>query len=60
MLTVSDLKNFYYLPHFHDMRCGYARIMEVTRMSHHRNPYKGDVIFFMFKNEGSVRMAMYD
>jgi IS66 Orf2 like protein. len=43
MLTVSGLKNFYYLPHFYDMRCGYARIMEVVRMSYHRNPYKGDV-----------------
>ena len=60
MLTVSDLKNFYYLPHFHDMRCGYARIMEVIRMSYHRNPYKGDVFFFMSKNERSVRMVMYD
>ncbi|WP_321332048.1 IS66 family insertion sequence element accessory protein TnpB [uncultured Bacteroides sp.] len=60
MLTVSGLKNFYYLPHFHDMRCGYARIMEVIRMSYHRNPYKGDVFFFMSKNERSVRMVMYE
>lgn len=45
MLTVSGLKNFYFLPHFHDMRCGYARIMEIIRTNYHRDPYKGDVFF---------------
>lgn len=60
MLTVSGLKNFYFLPHFHDMRCGYARIMEIIRMNYHRDPYKGDVFFFMSKNERSVRMLMYE
>lgn len=45
MLTISGLKNFYYLPHFHDMRCGYSRILEIIRMSYYRNPYKGDVFF---------------
>lgn len=60
MLTVSGLKNFYFLPHFHDMRCGYARILEVIRISYHRNPYKGDVFFFMSKNERTVRMLMYE
>lgn len=42
------------------MRCGYTRIMDVIRMSYHRNPYKGDVFFFMPKNERSVRMVMYE
>lgn len=60
MLTVSGLKHFYYLPHFHDMRCGYARIMEVIRISYHRNPYNGDIFFFMSKNERSVRLLMYE
>ncbi|MCI1647902.1 MAG: IS66 family insertion sequence element accessory protein TnpB [Bacteroides sp.] len=60
MLTISGLKNFYFLPHFHDMRCGYARIMEIIRISYHRNPYKGDVFFFMSKNERTVRMLMYE
>ena len=41
MLTISGLKNFYYLPHFHDMRYGYSRILEIIRMSYHRDPYKG-------------------
>jgi len=43
-----------------DMRYGYTRTMEVIRMSYHQNPYKGDVFFFMSKNERSVRMVMYD
>lgn len=43
-----------------DMRCGYARIMEVIRMSYHRNPDQGDVFFFMSKDERSVRMVMYE
>ena len=54
MLTVSGLKNFYFLSHFHDMRCGYSRIMEVIRMSYHRNPYQGDVFFFMSKGKHSI------
>ena len=58
MLTISGLKNFYYLPHFHDMRYGYSRILEIIRMSYHRDPYKGDVYFFMSKNERSVRIYM--
>lgn len=49
MLAVSGLKNFYYLPHFHDMRCCYSLIMKAIRMSYHHNPYNGDVFFFMSK-----------
>lgn len=45
MLAVSGLKNFYYLPHFHDMRCCYSLIMKAIRMSYHHNPYNGDVFF---------------
>lgn len=43
ILTVSGLRNFYFLPHFYDMRLG----------------YKGDVFFFMSKNERRVSMFMY-
>lgn len=46
MLAVSGLKNFYYFPHFHDMRCCYSLIMKAIRMSYHHNPYNGDVFFF--------------
>jgi len=60
MLAVSGLKNFYYLPHFHDMRCCYSLIMKAIRMSYHHNPYNGDVFFFMSKNERSLRMVMYE
>ncbi|WP_430384514.1 hypothetical protein [Bacteroides ovatus] len=40
------------------MRYGYSRILEIIRMSYHRDPYKGDVYFFMSKNERSVRIYM--
>ena len=42
------------------MRCGYARIMEVIKMSCHRDPYNGDVYFFMSKDNRTVRMVMYE
>lgn len=48
MLTISGLENFYYLPHFHDMRCGYSHILEIIRMNYRRKHYKGNVFFFMY------------
>lgn len=54
MLPLSGLRNFYFLPHFHDMRCGYSCIMEVIRMSYHRNPYKGDVFSLCLKKEDAA------
>ncbi len=46
MLAVSGIKNFYYLPYFHDMRCCYSQIMKTIRMNYHHNPYNGVVFFF--------------
>lgn len=31
ILTISELKYFYFLPHFHDMRCSYSRVYEIKR-----------------------------
>ena len=31
MLTLSGLKNFYFLPNFHDMRCKAPRVAEIVR-----------------------------
>ena len=49
MLSISGLKNFYYLPTFHDMRCKAPRISEIIRSRYHRDPHNGDVYIFMSK-----------
>ena len=47
MLTISGLRNFYFLPNMTDMRCGYNRIMEIVRTVYGRDPYDGDVYFYV-------------
>ena len=56
MLTISGLKNFYYLPTFHDMRCKAPRISEIIRSRYHRDPLQGDVYIFMSKDQKKVKM----
>ena len=58
MLTISGLRNFYFLPNMTDMRCGYNRIMEIVRTVYGRDPYDGDVYFYMSKNQRTVRMVV--
>lgn len=60
MLTINGLKNFYFLPDFHDMRCKAPRISEIIRMKYHRDPLNGDVYFFMNKNQSKIRMIHYE
>jgi len=60
MLTISGLKNFYFLPHFHDMRCKAPRVSEIIRTRYHRDPFNGDVYIFMSKNHRKVRMIHYE
>ncbi len=43
-----------------DMRCGYNRIMEIVRTVYGRDPYDGDVYFYMSKNQRTVRMVNID
>lgn len=43
MLTILGLKNFYYLPTFHDMRCKASRVSEITRSCYHCDLLQGDV-----------------
>lgn len=31
MLSITGLHNFYFLPHFHDMRCKARRISDMIR-----------------------------
>lgn len=49
MLTITGLKNFYYLPSFHDMRCKAPRISEIIRSRYHRDPHNGDVYISCLK-----------
>lgn len=60
MLTISGLRNFYYLPNFHDMRCKAQRVSEIIRSCYHRDPLNGDVYIFMSKNRRKVRIIHYE
>lgn len=60
MLTISGLKNFYYLPTFHDMRCKAPRVSEIIRSRYHRDPLQGDVYIFMSKDQKKVKMIHYE
>lgn len=60
MLTISGLKNFYYLPTFHDMRCKARRVSEIIRARYHRDPLNGDVYIFMSKDQKKVKMIHYE
>ena len=46
-LTITGLKNFYYIPGVTDMRCGYFRLLEIVKNKFHRDPYNGDVFIFI-------------
>jgi hypothetical protein len=60
MLTVSGLKNYYFLPTFHDMRCKAPRVFEIIRGKYHRDPSNGDVYIFMSKNRRRVKVLCYE
>ena len=60
MLTISGLKNFYYLPTFHDMRCKAPRVSEIIRSRYHRDPLQGDVYIFMSKDQKKVKLIHYE
>ena len=55
-LDYHGLKNFYYLPTFHDMRCKAPRVSEIIRSRYHRDPHQGDVYIFMSKDQKKVKM----
>lgn len=60
MLSITGLKNFYFLPYFHDMRCKAPRIFEIIRNRYHRDPMNGDVYIFMSKNRRKVKMIHFE
>lgn len=49
MLAISGLKNFYYLPVFHDMLCKVPRVSEIIRSRYHGDPLSGDV-YILYQN----------
>lgn len=60
MLTISGLKNFYYVPGVTDMRCGYNRLLQIVRQMTHNDPYNGDVFVFMSKDRRKVKMVHFE
>ena len=60
MLSITGLHNFYFLPHFHDMRCKARRVSEMIRAKYHRDPLNGDVYIFMSKDQTKVKMIHYE
>ena len=60
MLTISGLKNFYYIPDVTDMRCGYCRLLQIVKQMTHHDPYNGDVFVFMSKDRRKVKMVHFE
>lgn len=60
MLTISGLKNFYFVPEFTDMRCKAPRMLELIHRRFGRDPYNGDVFIFMSKDRRKLRMIHYE
>lgn len=60
MLTINGLRRFFFLPHFHDMRCKAPRVAEIIRSRYHRDPFNGDVYIFMSKRYDKVKMIHYE
>lgn len=60
MLTISGLKNFYYMPGVKDMRCGYSRLLQIVRQMTHHDPYNGDVFVFVSKDRRKVKMVHFE
>lgn len=60
MLTINGLRRFFFLPHFHDMRCKAPKVAEIIRSRYHRAPFNGDVYRFMSKRYDKVKMIHYE
>ena len=60
MLSIKGLRNFYFMPRFHDMRCKARRISEIIRARYHRDPLNGDVYMFMSRDQTKVKMIHYE
>ena len=60
MLTISGLKNFYYIPGVTDMRCGYNRLLQIVKQMTHHDPYNGDVFVFMSRDRRKVKMVHFE
>ena len=56
MLSINGLRNFYFMPRFHDMLCKARRISEIIRARYHWDPLNGDVYMFMSKDQTKVKI----
>ena len=60
MLTISELRNFYFVPKFTDMRCKAPRMLEIIHSRFGRDPYNGDVFIFMSKDRRRLRLIHFE
>ena len=60
MLTISGLRNFYFVPKFTDMRCKAPRMLEIIHSRFGRDPYNGDVFIFMSKDRRRLRLIHFE
>ena len=44
MLNVTGMNRFYYLRHFHDMRCKYERVLSIIHQQLNREPQEDEVL----------------
>ena len=60
MLTISGLKQFYFVPDINDMRCGAQRLLQIVKHKHHLSTHNGNVFIFMSKNRRTVKMVNFE
>ena len=60
MLSISGLKQFYFVPDINDMRCGAQRLLQIVKHKHHLSTHNGNVFIFMSKNRRTVKMVNFE
>ena len=60
MLTISDLKSFYFVSTFTDMRCKGPCLLEIIHRCFGRDPYNEYVYLFMSKDRNKLRMIHFE
>lgn len=60
MLEVDNLKCFYFLRDFHDMRCKYSRVLSVIHQQFNREPREDEAFIVMSRDRRMVRIFTYD
>lgn len=60
MLNITGLRNYYFLPDLHDMRCGAQRVLETIKVKTGHDPYNGDVFIFMSRKRRTVKLVHFE